>query len=503
MSLRDLLRRHGALAAAIVLCALHFSSFDIARQPIVTDVRYFVYLSWRVAEGAVPHLDYFENKTALATFVGAGLHRIASVCGFDPLMTMRVGFLGIASLCGLLLFFVLRTLGRGRAVAGWLGVAAYCSFGLLGVLPSVGPIPKLLMAVCGTATALLLHARWWFCAGVCGALAFMDWQIGGLALLAAVATAALYGERRVRAVTRVVVGGVAGFAPFLVYYLAHGALSEAVRQVIGSSLFRGSEVVARVGFGERWVKIAETATLSCPSQVWLFYLGLAGMVGALGWMWRWRRDDRARLLLPLLIFHGGVVAFSLLDFQFYGDFFLLLHSAALFLGITWVVVHDAAVDLVAESRRVFVSAAILLFVLVLARPGPLRPRLELVTRLAAPGTTLADQREVADALSERIGDGTVAFVGNSEAFFLMGKKNELPVVYWNMAAYHYYRRPDEDLRYATGVRMLTSAGADAVVSMGGLGYSELLARGYELSLVRSDGNRYSVTVALRPPEGPG
>ena len=61
----------GPIALAVLLCAIHFASFDVSTQPIVTDVRYFLYYAWRVAEGAIPHLDFFENKPQLSTFAGA------------------------------------------------------------------------------------------------------------------------------------------------------------------------------------------------------------------------------------------------------------------------------------------------------------------------------------------------------------------------------------------------------------------------------------------------
>ena len=65
-----MIRKHGATAAAVLLCAFHFAGFHPGSQPLVTDVRFFVYFAWRVARGAIPHLDYFENKTQLATFAG-------------------------------------------------------------------------------------------------------------------------------------------------------------------------------------------------------------------------------------------------------------------------------------------------------------------------------------------------------------------------------------------------------------------------------------------------
>jgi hypothetical protein len=377
------MQRHGPTAAAVLLLLFHLSSFDAGGRPLVTDVRYFVYFAWKVAHGAVPHLSFFENKTQLATFAGAFLVRVGEWIDVDPLTAIRGGYLAIAGLAGLAMFFIFRRLGGG-AVAGGLGLLAYCSFGLLGVLPAVGNIPKLLMAVAASVAALLLHRRAWFLAGVAGALAFMDWQIGGLVGLAALVTAAVYGTPRLRAVLRVVAGGVAGLAPFIIYYLAHGALGQTVRQVVGSTLFRGSATLAGgQGIAGRVAKIRETVGLACPSHGWLFYLGLVGAALVAFLVWRKRNEDIGRLLLPLAVYHLGVVAFSLVDFQYYGDLFLLLHSVSFFLGALWV----SLFELVAVRRigpAPWVGAVMLAIVFILARPGFLRPRIDLVTPTAAP-----------------------------------------------------------------------------------------------------------------------
>jgi hypothetical protein len=502
MKVREILRRHGAILAAVALCTFHFSSFRPGSQPIVTDVRFFVYFAWRVAEGAVPHLDYFENKTQLASFAGAFFHKLGDLLGADPLMAIRWGYLAIAALGGMVAYAVLRRLGRDRVIAGGLGLLAYCSFGLLGVMPAIGNIPKLLMALGGSVAALLLYRQRWFWAGVAGALAFMDWQVGGLVGLAALATAALYGAPRMRAVLRVVAGGVAGLAPFLLYYGLNGALRSAVRQVIGSSLFRGSATLAQRDLSDRLDKIVDVVNLACPSQQWLFYLGLTGMAVTAWWLWRRRHEDAARLLLPLAIYHYGVVAFSLIDFQYYGDLFLLLHSAAFFLGVVWVALYGLIESTVPERRRQIVAAIALLIVLAFARPGFLRPRFELVTPIAAPGATLTDQRRVADALNVRLGDGSVAFMENSELLFLMGRRNALPLAYCNVPAWSYHRQTPDEPFATTCARLLLSTGADALVPPGWLGYDFLMRNGYAVVPLSSDGGRYSVKVAIRSAAAP-
>ena len=304
-------------------------------------------------------------------------------------------------------------------------------------------------------------------------------------------------EYRARALGRVLAGGIAGLAPFIVFYLVNGALLATIRQVIGSSLFRGTAAMGQRGLTDRLSKIAEVADLACPSQVWLFYLGLAGMLVTVSCLWIWRRDDRGRLLLPLAIYHFGVVIFSLIDFQYYGDFFLLLHSTAFFLGAVWVALYSSAERRTAGVQRRMVAVIALGLVFVVARPGFLRPHIELVTRFGDPAVTLADQRQVAEALGQRIGDGSVVFLQHSELLFLMQRKNGLPLAYWNLPAWSYYRDTPAEPFAKTGARMLLSANADAVVPPRVVGYDTLLQNGYVVERFTSDNDRYSATVAFK------
>ncbi|MEO2237410.1 MAG: hypothetical protein ABGW95_04110, partial [Candidatus Poseidoniia archaeon] len=326
-------RLGGVVALAIV--AVHFASFEVLDQPIVTDVRYFLYYSWRVSEGAVAHLDFFENKPQLSVFLSAGLYRVGEWVGADPLIAIRHGQLALAAVAALLAFVVFRRLGG--VAAGFVGLAAALSFGLLGALPAVGTLPKLVMVVLGTATALLVHDRRWLWAGLAGGLAFFDWQIGGAAWLAA-AVAALVGEGwRSRALGRVCLGGALAVAPFAAYYAVRGALAAAFDQVIVATFFRGASALGAKGLGERALRVAELVRDGCPEHAWLFYASAAGVPVAAWWLavGRRREDgaDRVRLLLPLCVFHGTLLVMSAIETQGYGDLFVLLHVAAFGLGL--------------------------------------------------------------------------------------------------------------------------------------------------------------------------
>ncbi len=461
-------RRWYGTAAAVLLCLAHFSSFDYRDQALVTDVRYYVYFAWRVTEGDVPHRDYFDNKTQLASLTGALLHRLGEGLGADPLGAMRVGYLGLTAAGGMLAYLIHRRLGGDRCAAGLLGLLAYCSFGLLGTLASVGNTPKLLMALGASAAALLACRGRWFWAGVVGALSFMDWQIGALVWLSAFVTAWVFGRPRGRATLAVVGGGAAGMAPFLLYFATQGALREAVAQTIVASFVRGSAAGQRVDPGDRLALMDRLVGSACPGQTWLFYLGLAGMAIAAGWLWRGRGGERQRLLVPLAVYHFGLVAFSLLDFQGYGDLFALLHSVAFFLAVLWISIHAWLVtrlDAAAGRRGAWIaSVASCLLAGALARPGPLRPPIELDGRpVIGTGTTLADQRAVAEAIRREVEGQTLAFLEHCELPFLMRRANALPLAYWNHPAWAHFRRSPAESPIDTSIRMLDAVGAEVVV----------------------------------------
>jgi hypothetical protein len=514
----ELVRKHGVALAALLLCAVHVSSFDFRNQPLVTDARYYAYFAWRITEGDVPHLDFFDNKTQLTSFVGALFYAVGDGLGVDPLLAIRAGYLGLTALGGMLGFFAYRLLGGGSGICALLGVLAYCSFAFLGLFPSFGNVPKLLMAVAATATALLVHRRRWFWAGLVGALAFMDWQIGALVWLAAFVSALVFGQRW-RSALEVVAGGAAGIAPFLVYFAVNGALGEATTQVIEASLFRGAKVMDQSSLGKRLGFINWTARLACSEQRWLFYASLLGVPVVGWWLRRWRDSEAPTLLLPLAIYHFGVVAFSLTDFQWYGDFFLLLHSAAFFLAVLWIALYRWGDRWIGREngsalRRALVGVGACLIGLLFARPGPLQPHIELQrVKPVHRGATLADQREVAEAVRDRIEGKRIVFLDHSELLFLMRRANGLPVVFWNRPTWSRYRQSADETRVGTAARVVRSADPDVVVvphtrpqrkedpdtgryRIFWLDYSPVL-EGYTAERFSSENDRYQVSVGIR------
>lgn len=463
-------RKNRAFAClALAISAANFLSYPFREHPIVTDIRYFLYFATRTAHGAVPHVDLFDNKTSLATIAGALLVRAGESAGVDPLYAVRIGYLGFAALAGVLLFAIHRRLRDDSNAAGFIALGCYLGFSLLGLLPAIGNVPKMLMAVFASLMGLSVHRRWWRLAGAAAALAFMDWQVGALAVLAALLGAAVErpGERG-RAVANVVIGAAAALAPFVVWYLWKGALAAAWREVIEISFARGAGSWEGAGPVADWPRRVEVIESGCPGHLWLVVVGIVGMPIYLAWLRRiWGREPQ-RLAVAMGFYHYGVIAFSLLDFQFFGDLFLLLHSVAFFAAVAANELHHriCALPLPMRGTRIggtFAKVVALLLAALLARAWVPRGSLRLPAAHFDPRVTLADQRAVAARLLADFGGATALFLGPAEQLFLTGMTNSLPIVYWNGAAYVYFRRSPEENRVATLQRLIESTDSEIVV----------------------------------------
>ncbi|MEE8170984.1 MAG: hypothetical protein V3T70_10590 [Phycisphaerae bacterium] len=472
-------RRRLWLPVACLIAGAHFATFEITRLPIATDVRFYLYFAARTADGAVPHRDFFDHKTQLATFAGAAFHKIGTTIGVDPLIAIRAGFLVLAGLGAVLMLAVFRRLMNGRAAAGVIAMLPYLGFAVLGTLPATGNVPKLIMALMASAAALAAYHRRWMLAGAAGFLAFMDWQ-PGLLVFGAVFVAALFDARgRAAAMTRTLAGLAAAAVPFVIYFAWNGALSNMLDQLFSPSLAKATQhMQARtLGFWSRFrhERIWQAVEAVCPGYEWLVYVGLAGLVLFLILVIRFWRQPRVRLMLIVLgLYHYGIVAFCLLDFQWLGDLFILLHSAAFFGGAAIVVVSEFIAWLIARAgllrRRIGMRTAIafrvaaLLGLAVVIRPSILRAPHVLATGNGKPiRMTLADQREVCERLFHDIHGKRLAFAARAEMLFLAGEKNGLHTVFWNMAPQAYYRNSDDEGLWDTLARLVEEADADVVV----------------------------------------
>ncbi len=490
------------------LVAAHVSSFGLGRA-ISTDVRVSAYFSALAAAGDVPHRDFFDNRTPLSTMLGAAFIRTGAPIGADPLSSMRTGSLAIAAATGLLLFAVHRRLRLGDGAAGLAGLLAYLGFPLLGVLPSIGPFPKISMNLFALAAALLADAECWALAGAAGALAALDWQIAGLAAIGVLLASITARHRVARAPLRVIAGGFAVAAVTATWLGAAGALPAALRQLVGSAFARGAAAFeGEGGGGSAFSRLVQVLAMGCKGHLWLVAAGVVGLVVFAASAARLRRDDLGRLAIPLAVHEYGMVAFSLVDFQRFGDLFALVQSLAFFAGVT-LSTATVAVRVAAERGRPVGSvearrrgglavAAALVALAVAVRPAWLHGEIDLRTRGTPVEATLAGQRDVAAQVAARFAGKRLAVFGPTEMLMLSGRASALPIVFWNAAPWSYYRLSPDEPERETLRRLLLEANLDGIVyPEQRYGRDEVLARDYErVELVSADGS-YRLPLLVR------
>jgi hypothetical protein len=219
---------------------LHFLTFPFRTHALVTDVRHYVYFAARIASGGVPYRDFFDVKTPLAASLGALFYKLGIGLGLDPVVVLRVGYLTLAAMGATLAFLAHRNLRGSSGWAGVAGVAPLLGFSLLGLLPATGNIPKLLVVLAATGVALAVLQGAWFVAGLGTAVAFLDWQVGSIVLLALLPAVWLEGAGHRRpALGRIAWGALGGLLPAVLLLARGQALSSAFGQTVVASFYRG------------------------------------------------------------------------------------------------------------------------------------------------------------------------------------------------------------------------------------------------------------------------
>jgi hypothetical protein len=267
------------------------------------------------------------------------------------------------------------------------------------------------------------------------------------------------GERR-HAAAGVTAGAALASLPVAALYASRGGMGVLYRQVVEASLFRGAATRAQSDGGGEWARRLQVIAAGTEGHTWLLAVALAGLAVFTLWMRTPRVEGTREMAAALAVYHYGILAFSLRDFQVYGDLFALLHTAAFFGAVAAGEIYLWLRRQVRTSRLAPVAA--LLACVAIGRPWVDRGALR-VPGLAGSPLTLAGQGAAAAALHPRLAPSTTAVLGASELLFLDGKRNPLPFVVWNPAVYSYFRRgPDED-RTQTLARLMDEAGIERLV----------------------------------------
>ncbi len=421
------------LALLFVAAGLHFASFEVLENPIGLDTAFFLHFAERTAQGAVPYRDFLEYKTPLAIFAGSLAYRAGEALGLDPLMAIRVLFLGLASCTAVATGAVLYHAANRRIVAAWFGVLGYAGFGILGSMPAIGNVPKQIVMLCAMLALLQAHRRRWVACGVLVALAGMDWQVGGaLAALGALAMA-LAGRRRTTAVARLGLGCAVGLLPFLAYFAVQGALPQLLEQTV---VLPATRLGVDRHTGWDVARILELIQRAASPDLLLCWLAVAGVLLGPVWALRARRSARLPLMLGLCTYHGLVVLWSTRSFAGRGDLFLLLGSLAFFGALTLTTLYLLALARLrplrvrlARAAGVPAAVAVLATVLML-HPSRLGGERRWDESVARPPYDLSEQREVAREFARMAAGRRVACLASQELLFLERVPEVLGILYY-------------------------------------------------------------------------
>lgn len=480
------------IAVAAITC--FHASFADRDRPLFLDQRYYVHFAQRIADGAVPHRDLFDNKPELASVLAAPSVSLGDRFGVDRVRAVRLGSIAVAAATGLATAALAATV-HGSRVAAALAALCWTAAPLLGFQPSVGPVPKLWMTLLAIVAGLLGARGRWFAAGAIGAAAALDWQVGALAGLGVLAAAALGRDRPARAAAAVVAGGAATTASVAAALAAAGALRPALEQTVLATLVRGGGSVARRGAGTRLAQVANWMRESGAAPSWLALAGLAGAIGTLLALRRMRGGPAFAAAMPVAVLGSGVLALSLLDFQGYGDLFVLLAFLATFAGLA-----AGALDRRLRSAGPVdgLTSAVLLVALALAAHPWSPSGLALEERVWPAGVGLDTQRGIARELVALAGRRRFGFAGCSEQLSLSGVPNAFTSPFWNRATWGYFRRDASEPSGRTLLRLAEEKAVDGVVCPPDEASDELAAAGWERRVIASPPTRYEVDVFLRP-----
>ena len=396
-----------ALACATALAVYLLHGFD---GLLSRDVSVYAYGGQQVAEGVPPYVAIVNRAGPLAHLVPGIGAAAARAVGADDLLGMRVLFMLISVAC----IGLVHLLGRdlfGSRLAGLAAAAALLCFEGFTRYATYGPREKTTMVLFLLATLLAIVHRRWFATGAFIALGTLTWQPVFFAAIVAALVAVLVGPPtgRLRALGRVVVGGLVPTLATVGFYLAIGELQVFLDDfvLVNARYTEESSLSDLPAWG--W----DVLVNGYGSSAWVFVVGIVALP-VLGIRRATRRDDRPDPgTAALLGTAAGLLAalvWSIKDFNGWPDAFLLLPFAALGVG--------GLAGLLAEllPARAALTATLAWALLAAA--------MSLTYSVGARDHTLAEQRGSVDTLRGLLPQGArIMSVGAPQPLVLAHERN--------------------------------------------------------------------------------
>lgn len=305
---------------------------------LTRDLGIYSYAGQQVAEGVPPYVGVLNRAGPLAHALPAVGALVARAGGWDDVVTMRVVFMLLATASVCLTYLLGRDLFRSRA-AGLVCAGTLLSFHGFIQYASNGPREKTPMVLFIVVALWAVTGRRWFTAGVCTALATLCLQTAFFGTFAAVVVGALLLAHggRVRALVRIVLGGLVPVAVLATWFALAGSLRDSVDAFYTINRRYTVPNPVRERLDAVWLDLHEAYGVT----VWLMVAGAAALAAysLAAVSRRARAADPAVLVLPALT--AGLVAglaWTLEDYDAWADLFAVLPFAAVGIGAAYAVV---------------------------------------------------------------------------------------------------------------------------------------------------------------------
>jgi hypothetical protein len=410
---------HAALI--LVLSTLAYRQYGFA-GPLMRDDAIHLYSGQQMAHGIPPYLSIWDHKGPLAPMIAGIGAWAAPWLGIEDILAVRLTFFAISLLTVVGVYFMASDLLDSRAI-GLVAAFTFLNFWGFGRHAGSGPRAKTAMLLFQVLALWGTGRKTWFWAGLCGSLAFLTWQPTGIYPAAAFALALLQSPKKVRIsnALRALAGIAVPILAVSAYFVAYGALYEFVEGTIlfnlihldrGAWSVRGNvQRIARAVYGGY-------RTMFVP--IWL---GLGMMPTLLIWrlsrvryrIGRWLADDR---FCALLLTAPLPLAWSLVDFQGYPDFYVFLPYVAV--GLAWALAP--AYRSLGKTGRVGQAIALAIVCAILACSAA-------YTYCQTASEDLALQRAWAAEAVARYGGERVVSIGVPEALVLLHRTNPNPYLF--------------------------------------------------------------------------
>ncbi len=299
---------------------------------LTRDLAVYSYAGQQVAEGVPPYLGILNRAGPLAHVIpgiGVGIARIG---GFDDVLTMRLLFLAIATLCVCAVYVLGRDVFASR-LAGLVSASAFLTFFGFIEYASNGPREKTPMTLFIVLALWAVARRRWFTAGLFVSLATLCLQIAFFSSFSAVLAGVVllaHGER-LKSLVRVGLGGAVPVAVCAVWFALAGSLRESVDAfvLINFRYTTPDPVLPRLE--QAW----ENVEMAYGVSVWVLIGGLIALAAlSLGAVRKSTRITNPSLpvLAAFTVGAGVGLAWNLKEYDAWPDLFPMLPFAAIGLG---------------------------------------------------------------------------------------------------------------------------------------------------------------------------